>query len=294
MKVSPRTVAASALRRRRRLAGDGRRLLRRAPGARGARASGWPAARRSRSGSGSSSTRSRCGCSRRRSSGASLELARERLRKLIDAAPAPAGAASMSAHERRRRPARISVGLAVRNDPERVGRCIESVLAQDLTDLELVICDNASDDETAETLERYAREDRAGEGHAQPGQHRLAREHEPGPRASRGTLFRWISADDWLEPQALVGRRARAGAPTRRDRGHLGLHDPHPGRRAAVRAATAGEFPSSPDAGAALRAHALVLPRRRRQVRPDLRDLPPRAADAHRAASAPPSAPTGC
>jgi glycosyltransferase involved in cell wall biosynthesis len=54
----------------------------------------------------------------------------------------------------------LSIGLAVRNDRQVVGRCIESVLSQDFADLELVICDNASDDGTIETVEEYARMDR--------------------------------------------------------------------------------------------------------------------------------------
>ena len=41
-----------------------------------------------------------------------------------------------------------------------VGRCIESILSQDFTDLELVVCDNASDDGTIKILEDYARADR--------------------------------------------------------------------------------------------------------------------------------------
>ena len=52
----------------------------------------------------------------------------------------------------------LSIGLAVRNDRQVVGRCIESVLSQDFTDLELVICDNVSDDGTIDTLEEYARD----------------------------------------------------------------------------------------------------------------------------------------
>jgi glycosyltransferase involved in cell wall biosynthesis len=97
----------------------------------------------------------------------------------------------------------VSVGLAVRNDPERVRRCIESVLAQDLGDLELVISDNASDDGTAETLREYAEADarvRVTVNAVNIGSHEnMNRVLE----SARGTLFRWISADDWLEPTAL-------------------------------------------------------------------------------------------
>jgi glycosyltransferase involved in cell wall biosynthesis len=98
---------------------------------------------------------------------------------------------------------KLSIGLAVRNEARGVRRCIESVLAQDFTDLELVISDNASDDGTLDLLAEYEREDRRV---------RLLRNtvnvgiHENMNRAlqaSRGTLYRWISADDWLEANAL-------------------------------------------------------------------------------------------
>jgi glycosyltransferase involved in cell wall biosynthesis len=97
----------------------------------------------------------------------------------------------------------ISVGLAVRNDPQGVRLCIESVLSQDFTDLELVICDNASDDDTVDTLREYAREDPRVTVAVNPVN---IGSHENMNRVlelSRGTLFRWISADDWLEQGAL-------------------------------------------------------------------------------------------
>jgi glycosyltransferase involved in cell wall biosynthesis len=97
----------------------------------------------------------------------------------------------------------ISIGLAVRNDPDRVRRCIESVLAQDWTDLELVICDNASDDATPDALMEFASADRRVKVHLNPvnigSQENMNRVLE----FSSGTLFRWISSDDWLEPRAL-------------------------------------------------------------------------------------------
>ena len=100
------------------------------------------------------------------------------------------------------RPA-LSIGLAVRNARHGVRRCIESILSQDFTDLELVICDNASDDGTIETLEEYARGDeriRVSVNEVNIGSHENMRRVLD---ASRGTLFRWISSDDWLEPTAL-------------------------------------------------------------------------------------------
>jgi glycosyltransferase involved in cell wall biosynthesis len=94
----------------------------------------------------------------------------------------------------------LSVGLAVRNGMRTVERCIASVLAQDLADIELVIGDNASDDGTRPLLQDYARRD--------PRIRLLLNESNIGIdenmklvlQRSAGQLFRWISADDWLEP----------------------------------------------------------------------------------------------
>ena len=97
----------------------------------------------------------------------------------------------------------LSIGLAVRNGQNVLNRCIESILSQDFTDLELVICDNASDDGTIDMLHDYARADpriKLSANQVNIGSHEnMMRVLE----ASRGTFFRWISADDWLEPRCL-------------------------------------------------------------------------------------------
>ena len=84
-----------------------------------------------------------------------------------------------------------------------VGRCIESIVSQDFTDLELVISDNASDDGTTGLLEEYARADpriRLSVNEVNIGVHEnMDRVLE----LSHGEFFRWISADDWLEPGSL-------------------------------------------------------------------------------------------
>jgi glycosyltransferase involved in cell wall biosynthesis len=142
----------------------------------------------------------------------------------------------------------VSIGLAVRNDPHGVRRCIESVLAQDFTDLELVICDNASDDETVDILEEYGREDRrvtVAVNQVNIGSHENMNRVL---QLSRGRLFRWISADDWLEPNALsAAAQVLEGHP-----GAVGvtsgftIHTPGVAPRYEQ---YPGEFPSSPDAG---------------------------------------------
>jgi glycosyltransferase involved in cell wall biosynthesis len=97
----------------------------------------------------------------------------------------------------------LSVGLAVRNGGRGVRRCVESILAQDFTDLELVICDNVSDDDTVETLEAYARVDRRIRIAVNDVNIGIHENMWRVLKASRGAFFRWISADDWLEPGCL-------------------------------------------------------------------------------------------
>ena len=100
------------------------------------------------------------------------------------------------------RPA-LSIGLAVRNGRNFVGRCIKSVLSQDFTDLELVIFDNVSDDGTIEILEEYARADQRVRLSVNQVNVGLLENMRRVLKSSRGTYFRWISADDWLEPRCL-------------------------------------------------------------------------------------------
>jgi glycosyltransferase involved in cell wall biosynthesis len=140
----------------------------------------------------------------------------------------------------------LSVGLAVRNGIDVVGRCIESIVSQDFTDLELVISDNASDDGTRELIEEYTRADRRIKSSVNKGD---IGSHENMNRVlelSRGELFRWISSDDWLE-QGCLSACVRA----------LRAHDDAIGVTTNFTIHTAdestryeeyrGEFPTSPD-----------------------------------------------
>lgn len=97
----------------------------------------------------------------------------------------------------------LSIGLAVRNGRDVVGRCIESVLSQDFADLELVVSDNVSDDGTVDMLEEYARADRRVTVSVNPVNIGVHENMKRVLQLARGRLFRWISSDDWLEPGCL-------------------------------------------------------------------------------------------
>lgn len=95
---------------------------------------------------------------------------------------------------------RISFAIPVRNGENHIGRALESLLAQDFGDFEVVICDNASTDGTADIIQRYIGRDkriRYSRNAENIGQiENFNRVFE----LSRGEYFRWMGADDWLEP----------------------------------------------------------------------------------------------
>ena len=143
---------------------------------------------------------------------------------------------------------KLSIGLAVRNGGHLVERCIETVLSQDFTDLELVVCDNVSDDGTIEILEKYKRADprfKLNLNQVNIGSHENMRRVLD---LSLGAFFRWISADDWLEPKclskcmnALESRSDAVGVTT-----WFNIHTSDGTTRYEE---YRGEFPESPDPG---------------------------------------------
>jgi glycosyltransferase involved in cell wall biosynthesis len=54
----------------------------------------------------------------------------------------------------------ISIGLPIYNGATMIDRALQSILSQDFEDFELIICDNASTDDTAQICETYARHDK--------------------------------------------------------------------------------------------------------------------------------------
>lgn len=95
---------------------------------------------------------------------------------------------------------RISFAIPVRNGESHIGRALESLIAQDFEDIEIVVCDNASTDGTEDIVQHYTERDsrirytRNAENIGQIENFNLVFE------LSRGEYFRWIGADDWLEP----------------------------------------------------------------------------------------------
>jgi glycosyltransferase involved in cell wall biosynthesis len=95
-------------------------------------------------------------------------------------------------------PPRLTIAIPTLNRAGLLGRAIESALAQTSKDVEIIVSDNASTDETPEVLRRYA--DRI----------RVFRQAKTIPASqngafligeARGELFVGLSDDDYLEPE---------------------------------------------------------------------------------------------
>ncbi|NEP58292.1 MAG: glycosyltransferase family 2 protein [Symploca sp. SIO2G7] len=77
---------------------------------------------------------------------------------------------------------------------------LDSLLTQDLQDIEVVISDNASNDGTQEICEEYANRDSRIRYHRNPENIGQIDNFNKVLELAQGKYFRWIGSDDWLEP----------------------------------------------------------------------------------------------
>jgi glycosyltransferase involved in cell wall biosynthesis len=98
---------------------------------------------------------------------------------------------------------RVSVGLPVYNGERYLAEALDSLLAQEFTDFELVIGDNCSTDATAEICRSYAADD-ARICYLRSDVNRgAAWNYNRVFHASRGGYFRWAAYDDVVAPTHL-------------------------------------------------------------------------------------------
>ncbi len=98
---------------------------------------------------------------------------------------------------------RVSLGLPVYNGERYVGAALDSVLAQDFGDFELVISDNASTDATAEICQAYAAGDPRIRYSRNPQNIGLSPNFRRVFELSRAPYFKWVVHDDVLAPTYL-------------------------------------------------------------------------------------------
>jgi hypothetical protein len=111
---------------------------------------------------------------------------------------------------------RLSFGLPVYNGQRSLARLIESIQRQTFEDFELVISDNHSTDDTAQIVAARAGDDPRIRFFPRPANAGIVANFNRALELSSGEYFRWIGADDWLEPSyaekcvALLDRHPEA------------------------------------------------------------------------------------
>lgn len=101
----------------------------------------------------------------------------------------------------------ISVIVPVYNEEVRISRCIESILNQDIQELELILIDDGSTDSSGRICEKYARKDsriqvihqkNSGVGSAR----------NTGITASKGKYIAFVDSDDYLPNNSGIYSKA--------------------------------------------------------------------------------------
>jgi glycosyltransferase involved in cell wall biosynthesis len=94
----------------------------------------------------------------------------------------------------------VSIGLPVYNGERFLAQAIESMLAQDVGDLELIISDNGSTDATERICRDFARADPRVRYHRSDRNRGAAWNYNRTFGLARGTYFKWAAHDDLCAP----------------------------------------------------------------------------------------------
>jgi glycosyltransferase involved in cell wall biosynthesis len=97
----------------------------------------------------------------------------------------------------------VSIGLPVLNGERYLADAVDSLLAQTFTDFELILCDNASTDRTAEICQGYAARDPRVRYVRNPRTISGGENHNLTLSLARGRYFRWAGYDDLVAPTFL-------------------------------------------------------------------------------------------
>jgi glycosyltransferase involved in cell wall biosynthesis len=102
-------------------------------------------------------------------------------------------------------PALVSIGLPVYNEAEHLAETLESLLAQDYPNIEIVICDNASTDRTPDICAEYAAKDARVRSHRNEQNVGGIENFNRVFQLARGEFFMWAGGHD-LRPPTLVSK----------------------------------------------------------------------------------------
>ena len=103
----------------------------------------------------------------------------------------------------------VSVGLPVRNGGSLFKGALDALLSQTYRNIEFIISDNASEDDTPSLSQSYAEKDKRLKYFRQKENIGFARNWAFVLNEARGEYFMWAAHDDWWDP-AFVGKMVKA------------------------------------------------------------------------------------
>jgi len=98
----------------------------------------------------------------------------------------------------------VSVGLPVRNGARHLAQAIDSVLAQSVDDLELIVSDNASTDATPDIVRHYMQRDSRIRYLRFEVNRGASANWNAVAQQARGRYFKWLAASDEMAPALLA------------------------------------------------------------------------------------------
>lgn len=98
---------------------------------------------------------------------------------------------------------KVSIGVPVYNGERYLAEALDSILAQDFLDFEVIISDNASSDATPDICEAYCRRDNRITYSRLPENLGAARNYNRLVGMANGEFFKWAAHDDLLHPEFL-------------------------------------------------------------------------------------------
>lgn len=105
-----------------------------------------------------------------------------------------------------RRSYRISVIVPVYNKEAYLRECVDSILAQDYRNMEVILVDDASTDNSGKICDSYERKERVRVIHQENGGPTVA--CVAGMREADGDYYMFVDSDDYVEPDMLSGMAA--------------------------------------------------------------------------------------
>jgi glycosyltransferase involved in cell wall biosynthesis len=97
----------------------------------------------------------------------------------------------------------VTVGVPVYNGQEKIGKALHSILNQTYHNIQVVISDNASTDDTREVCERFCAEDERVSYLRQPVNLGPSANFKAVLDLAEGAYFMWLGHDDWLSERFI-------------------------------------------------------------------------------------------